>query len=166
MNVIEAKLFQSRYTDESHLALWVDNEPLDRLLDRWVPGQEIEGLVPAWLEWMIDRNEQDVAQSRMRLPREGCVRVPLLMCPDDLDFSCSIVIADLEASESTVKWRRLGYDQTASNDPEKIGRDVRWFDGLTELCFERSQYQRCIQLFVDENKKAQQGGHAKTGPQA
>ncbi|MGJ8639891.1 MAG: hypothetical protein ACSHYA_10890 [Opitutaceae bacterium] len=153
MNTIAAEPFQSLYAHEPHLALWVDGIPLDQLLDRRIPNQDLEGLVPAWLEWMLNEQDQAVAQSRMLLPSKGDVRVSLLMCPDDLDFSCSIVVADLEATETKVMWNRLGYDKTRSHESNEIGADVDWFKELAPFCFQRSQYERCILEFKDENQR-------------
>lgn len=154
MNTITARPFKSRYVDEPHLTIWIDGEPLDQFLEARVSGKNLDGLVPAWLEWMLDEKDQKVAQSRMLLPPEGKVRVPILMCPDDLDFSCSLVIADLEAVGDEVKWNRLGYDQTKSLVPDAIGTEVVWFDGVSPLRFKRAEYENCIQAFQHENQKA------------
>jgi hypothetical protein len=37
------------------------------------------------------------------------------MCPDDCDLSCILIIAEVESTDSTVTWHRLGVDVTGSN---------------------------------------------------
>lgn len=125
----------------------IDGEPLDQVLDRACPGLELNGLVPTWLDWMNDDADQEVAHERMEPPTAGRLRVPLLICPDDLDFSCTTVIADLIGASATVEWTRLGLDRTKSLKADDVGRDVEWFDGVGPMTFERGDYEACVRTF-------------------
>ena len=80
-------------------------------------------------------------------PRPGEIqRVPLLACPDDLDFSGTLVIAEVSSTEAEVVWERLGMDITHSLEPEEVGREVDWFE-IPALRFPRAQYLECVNSF-------------------
>jgi len=145
MNRIEANLVRSEFVPEPHLAILIDGEPLDRLLDSFCSG--LLGLIPAWLDWMYDAAEQRVAHDRMRLPSDGHIIAPVLICPDDLDFSCTTVVAEVRATETFVEWTRLGLNRTESSDPEEIGGDVGWLEGVGPMRFPRAEYESCVDAF-------------------
>lgn len=157
MNRIEAAPVRTKFASEPHLAILVDGEPLDELLHRVCPDLDLSGLIPAWLDRMIDDSDQQVARDRMAPPAEGRLRVLLLICPDDLDFSCSTVIADVIASEAEVEWTCLGLDRTESHSSDDIGRDVEWFNEVGPMRFARSEYDACVAAFRAEQAKAQSG---------
>jgi len=130
--------------------IFVDDVPLDELLAKLEPDSESVGLVPAWLPWLVDEAEQAVVRERMMPPAVGNVAVPILVCPDDLDFSCSLVIADLEAQPDRILWRRMGFDSTDPTDPVRVGENVNWFGGMPVLTFCRNDYEDCVRAFQEE----------------
>jgi hypothetical protein len=43
------------------------------------------------------------------LPDVGCTGyAPVLICPDDLDLGCSVVMAEVVAEPTVIRWDRLG----------------------------------------------------------
>ena len=152
MNSIRAAMHQTRFASEPHLMIFIDDVPLGELLERIAPDIHPAGLVPAWLGWMIEDREQEVTWERMVPPAQGKARVPVLVCPDDLDFSCSLVVADLEAQPDRVLWLRMGLDATESNDPACVGEQVHWFEGMPALTFRREDYEACVKAFQVEAK--------------
>ncbi len=79
----------SKYIAEPHELLAVDGTPLDVLLDAACPGRGLLGLVPALLDWLSDPAERALVRARI-LPTIGSSAIaPVLMCPDDLDLSCT-----------------------------------------------------------------------------
>ncbi len=96
---------------------------------------------------MYDSREQEVVYERMR-PIEGVsARVPILMCPDDLDFSCSLIIAEVMPVGDLVRWLRLGIDKTMTIDPKEVGKEVSWFEELHPMAFDRTDYEACVREF-------------------
>lgn len=152
MNSIEAKLVKTPYVENDHLMIWVDGEPFRQFFENQSTGHSILGLVPTWLNWMIDEREQEIVHARM-IPTIGSSRVPILMCPDDLDFSCSLVVADVLATEHEVHWNRIGYEKGQSIDPNDVGNDVRWIEEFTPLHFRRSDYETCVRAFLRQNQE-------------
>jgi len=133
--------------------IFIDGVPFGELLEKYAPDIGAAGLVPTWLGWMIEEREQAVAWERMVPPAAGKVRVPVLMCPDDLDFSCSLVIVDLEAEPGRILWSRTGLDATQSDDPAQVGDRVNWFEGMPALSFRRDDYEACVKAFQKEAER-------------
>ncbi len=69
------------------------------------------------------------------------------MCPDDCDFPCTIVVAEIECYNDTVKWHKIGLDITKDWKAESIGSEVKWFDKLPSLEFSKAQYSSMINTF-------------------
>lgn len=144
--MIRAADYNSKFSTEPHLNLWIDGEPMQEWLHRLVPEAGMEGLVPAWLGWLNDPAEREIVRQRM-VPRSGeTQRVPLLVCPDDLDFSCTVVIAEVTATEDEVIWERLGLDTSRSEDPSEVGSQVDWF-AIPAIRFPRGEYLECVKSF-------------------
>lgn len=64
------------------------------------------GLCPAWnldLEWRGD------VRFVWKLIEMDYVPLPLLLCPDDRDFTCIVIVAAVEKTEDFVYWNRIGY---------------------------------------------------------
>ena len=71
--------------------------------------------------------------------------VPILVCPDDLDFSCIVVVCEVKYMETSVQWKRIGIDTTGI--PNYIGKDIEWFRMIPLLEFPLNQYQNCLNGF-------------------
>lgn len=144
---MEARVTKKRYAGAPHLVIEVDDVPLNVTLDMALPSRQLVGLVPALLDWLSDPIERAVVWDRI-LPNHGnSAHAPILMCPDDCDLWCSVVIADVFHENQSVWWRRLGVDCTKEDLPSSVGTNVEWIDGLGPYCFALSDYQRCIASF-------------------
>jgi len=145
-NHIAATIGQSAYAG-AHLLLLVDGEPLDALLDRLAPGRELKGLVPTLLG-CESQTESSTVHARI-VPASGVTTLaPVLMCPDDRDFSCTLVIAEVTGGDDFVEWRRLGLDITAGDaPPELVGAQVEWFHGVGPFRFARIEYVNAVRVF-------------------
>ena len=150
MNRLDAIDATSKYVSERHKVLVLDGIPLDVLLDTVRPDLSLIGLVPTLLDWFDFPKEQALVWQRI-LPPTGCVAVaPVLMCPDDRDLWCSVVVAEVSPEESVVWWRRLGLDMSKSNPedmPDAVGTSVEWFSGVGPFCFCRADYEKCLAEF-------------------
>ena len=74
------------------------------------------------------------------------------MCPDDNDFSCTLIVAEIENCGKTIKWNRLGVDKTTEYNAEKVGSKVEWFEKINGLEFTKSEYE----IMLTEFKKQYQ----------
>lgn len=152
INSLTVKQGKSKYCPDEHLILFLDGIPLDFFLCEKFPKLNLEGLVPTFLNWM-DVSENEVIWKRC-LPKQGeIVRVPILMCPDDLDFYCTIIIAETMADHDSIFWKRLGIDASKIKISESVGEKVKWFKNVGPFHFDREAYIECLEKFrIDESK--------------
>ena len=149
MNKISAVLDKSDYEGYwDYLNYNIDNYWLDEKLDELFPDNMYKGLIPTLVYWMEIEKEKKVVWERI-LPKENQTTLcPILMCPDDNDFSCTIIIAEITNQKNRViKWKRLGLDKTQEYEAEKIGTSVEWFLKFEELEFEYNEYIQMVENF-------------------
>lgn len=150
MNRLEVFEAPSKYIDEPHKVLAVDGSPLDEILDAARPGCNLLGLVPALLDWLSDPEERRLVRERISPTIGGSAIAPLLLCPDDLDLSCTVVVVEVVREASVVWWRRIGLDATKAMSGHMacvIGDRVDWIDEVGPFCFETAAYERCLAAF-------------------
>lgn len=144
MNRIEAVLAKSKFVDEPHLVIMVDGVPLDELIDAALPGANLAGSVSSLLGWF--RNDEDNLVPWQRiLPETGCTGyAPILICPDDLDLSCGVVMVEVVAERDVIRWDRLGLDASRSG---AVGAYIRWAPAPGPYVFTRAGYELCLSAF-------------------
>ena len=153
LNVLTAERRTTLFAGEQ-LILLLDGIALDGLLDSLAKGREMIGLLPT-LAGSIDRAEAAIVERRF-LPPDGEITItPLLMCPDDLDFSCTLVVTEAISRSDLVEWKRIGIDQSAWNaDPElRIGQRVDWLSGIRPFRFARGDFVRILAAFDAERSR-------------
>jgi hypothetical protein len=144
MNRIEAVLARSKFVDEPHLVIMVDGVPLDELVDAALPGSNLAGSVSSLLGWFANEEDNAVPWQRI-LPEVGCTGyAPILICPDDLDFWCSVVMVEVVAERDVIRWDRLGLDASSGGT---VGACIRWVQSPGPYVFSRAEYERCLAAF-------------------
>jgi len=148
MNSIKGILDKSDYEIyDDFLNFQVDGYWLDEKLEELYPGKMYKGTVPTLLFWMEIEKEREIVWDRI-LPNERQKTIcPILMCPDDADFSCTLIDAEIENTGTAIKWNKIGIDQTKEFEPEKIGSTVEWFDKVEPLEFKISEYKNMLNEF-------------------
>jgi len=137
VNRIEAIRAPSKFVSEPHLIIAVAGVPLDVALG-------VEGLVSSLLGWFHDDADCTVPWQRI-LPDAGCTGyAPVLICPDDLDLDCSVVMAEVVAESTVIRWDRLGYNATPHG---AVGSWVRWEASWGPYRFDRAEYEACLTAF-------------------
>ncbi len=128
---------------EPSLTYLIDGQPLQIMIREASGDDSMLGLVSPWLGNLYSDKEQAIVNAKLDLRSAESCRVPVLVCSDDLDLACTVVIADVFVDEKFVKWKQIGIDATPSTNPEDIGRIIERIDGLPELKFRRNQYEAC-----------------------
>lgn len=132
---------------DDYINFLIDGCWLDEKLEELYPGNGYKGTVPTLLFWMEIEEERKLVWKRI-LPKNGEKTIcPILMCPDDADFSCTIILAEIENTGSTIKWNKIGLDQTKVFEIEKIGTTVNWFEKVQPLEFKLNDYLDMINDF-------------------
>ncbi|NCD70186.1 hypothetical protein [Mucilaginibacter agri] len=158
MNHIVAQIDESDYQIYSDfLNISLDGQFLDEYLEVLYPGEAYKGTIPTLLFSMEIEAESEVVWRRI-LPELNAKTVcPILMCPDDRDFSCTIVVAEIECLNDTIVWHKMGLDISQNHQPEFIGSSVRWFEKVPSFQFSTLDYLAMINAFKIqfENDKAE-----------
>ena len=124
MNTLEIKVIpvSENYRNQCFI---IDDIPLHEYLIKWYqengwgeiqqPIAPVDDLAVTW-DASFD-HDGDARFMRFLLEKDS-VNLPLLSCPDDLDFSCVVIIAEVEKTEDHVYWKRIG----------KINHSIEIFD--------------------------------------
>jgi hypothetical protein len=155
VNTLDAEARCSKFVDEPHVVVLLDGVPLDIFLAK-ATAFDSEGLVSTLDGCLVNSEDRQLVRSRA-LPPEGTTSVlPLLVCPDDLDFDCTTVVAEVTHLNGVVQWRRFGQGAPEVLDGRSADLGiwaVEWFDGVGPFSFTVENYraflQRCDELKVE-----------------
>lgn len=149
VNRIQGLLDKSDYGYWDYINYHIDGYWLDEKLEELYPGNMYQGLIPTLVYWM-ERNDEKIVVWKRILPEEGETAIcPVLMCPDDNDFSCTLIVAEICNCDGVVQWKRIGLDKTEQWDAEKVGIIVDWFDRVPALNFDKKEYLVMVASFKD-----------------
>jgi len=140
MNQIEAKIDKSDYEIyPDFLNILIDNIWLDELLQN-CKRDAIKGTIPTLCFGMEDCRQEEVVWQRF-FPETGETMIcPILMCPDDNDFDCICIVAEIHNNGQTIMWQRIGDDGSDITDAKNVGTNVKWFQDFQRLEFSIADY--------------------------
>lgn len=147
MNTISIIIAKPKFASTEQPVLAIDGTPVYN----WVKLQifdhdgndEAYSLVPAQT-WLYNENESSIAWKLLEPTYEGSTIVPLLVCPDDMDLNCTVVVVEQVVKEQTVEWRRFGL---CTNHMNGVITSVNWSDGAQNAAFNRTQFQDSVEEF-------------------
>jgi hypothetical protein len=143
MNRLSVESFQSKHCLEPHPVLTIDGQPLDLWLVERTGQVRIEGLYPLVLSDRWPENTA-LAWHRLRPRRQGQhVTVPLLVCPDCLDFGCTTLVVQQQKMADAVVWHRFGVCSSAHH--LRLGQEVTWFDRAVSARFGLEAFGAAVQ---------------------
>ncbi len=149
MNNIAATPFKSKYATSEHLVIFVDGKPLDIYLEEILGLDALEGLVPA-MSWLLSPDDLAAVEKQVFSPEYPVFGLPILICPDDMDFHCTTVVAECAIQEETVIWSRVGFSKTSSIEDITTPINIDWFQGVPKLIFRKEDYLTCFKALKDE----------------
>ena len=134
MNAIAVKPMQTPYGyKEQHLM--IDGLFLPYYVDSYAKASEegyfkgalsLLGLYPAWGKDLLHRGEIRFIWNL--IDREEPVVLPLLVCEDDLDLSCIVIVAFVRKGADIVYWDRIGF---VSREEWKLQQEI--YSGILHL---------------------------------
>jgi hypothetical protein len=71
--------------------------------------------------------------------------VPLLMCPDDVDFSCSVIVVEQSVTAELIAWERFGFAMDQPHD--QVGATVKWFQASCKAEFSKLEFVSALASF-------------------
>ena len=139
MNTLEIK--RLKIPSEYETAVFViDGRPLYEYLKEWANGDEQLLYKPDMLaiSWTDDYDfEGDSRFMKFVLAQDKAI-TPILSCPDDFDFSCSVVVADVEKRDDVVIWRRIGsVNHSKENLEEEKRHGILYLNSYTDEDWEK-----------------------------
>ncbi|MBU3012300.1 hypothetical protein KO506_12865 [Polaribacter vadi] len=147
MNTIKVEIDKSEYNADDFANYRIDNFWLDEKLEELYPEKFYGGTIPTLLFGMEIPKEKEVVHKRI-LPNENEISIcPILMCPDDCDFSCTLIVAEIQNCGNIIKWNKIGIDRTTEFEAEKVGSKVEWFDKLNGFEFTKIEYDQMLAEF-------------------
>jgi hypothetical protein len=158
LNKIEAILDKSDYEIyDDFMNFRIDDFWFDEKLDELIPKKKYKGLIPTLNACLYLNNEIEVVSNRILPKLNETLICPILMCPDDCDFSCTLIVAEIVNNGNIIQWKRVGLDQSENWEAEKVGSEVDWFNNLPVMNFKYSEYLTMldnfkIQLEIDRIK--------------
>ena len=147
MNTITTALDQSDYEIyDDFLNIQIDGNWLDELLGKHCE-KYIKGLIPTLLFYLEPNTDQSVVWNLI-LPKPHQKTIcPILMCPDDCDFYCTLIMVEVEHTGTSIRWNRFGLDQTQNYPLVAIGSTVDWYSKQISFEFPLVSYQNMLTQF-------------------
>lgn len=144
MNNIDVKNIKTCY-DYSENYWVIDGKAITYYLDEWIRTYNVEilknmgsmlGLLPAWggkLEWQW---ENDFIWELIDSMEE--LNVPLLVCEDDCDLSCIVIMVHIRKTIDKVLWERIGsLDHSKENRIQMQKSGILCLEAYTEEDWEK-----------------------------
>lgn len=151
MNTLEIKRLKIP-SDYETAVFVIDGRPLYEYLKEWAYGDEQLLYKPDMLAicW-TDNYDFDADARFMRYCLEQQhANVPILSCPDDFDFSCTVIVAEVEKTEDRVLWKRIGcIDHSAWNLEDERKSGVLFIEKYTD-----DDWNKYGNTFVFENTES------------
>ena len=143
MNHIEVQSIQTPYGYKENF--WViDGKALPEYLNMWASESQdaylksidsFFGLCPAWSKELDFKGD---IRFVWKLVGMDSAVLPLFLCEDDLDFSCIVIVVEVEKTKDFVYWRRIGYVLHENEDFEEEKKcGILYLDSYSDADWEK-----------------------------
>lgn len=107
MNKIKAKQASSFGRDV--LTIFVDDKPLGEIIKAHISDSLYKDL---WCAWLLEKNSEPWEQHANYIwtltdDKHNC-NLPILLCPCDMDFWCTVVVTQVRFCDDIVVWEKFG----------------------------------------------------------
>lgn len=146
INKISTRTFLNTFSRKNFYVIEIDGRPVEDMILEVCPILK-KGIVPTLLNWLEDEGERKVVWDRV-IPDQGKTsRLPILMCSEDLDFWCTLIMVEVETDGNIIYWNRFGLENSDAQEPNEIGKSIEWFSGLPRYSFDKSEYENVLSKF-------------------
>lgn len=85
------------------------------------------------LIWLIHDEEEALAKRRFAPGEDGTsTLVPLLVCSDDMDFDCTVLMVEQVVADAVITWERFGLSVSGGLE---VGVRTRWMADCQPVSF-------------------------------
>ena len=121
--------------------LAIDEVPIEQWMACHIDDPEVSQLGLS-LMWLLDEEEDALAERRFAPGEDGTsTLVPLLVCSDDMDFNCTVLMTEQVIDGGEVHWRRFGW--SASGGLE-VGVSTYWIADSKPVSFALSDFTNAL----------------------
>lgn len=141
---IHADYHQAKFNRSTSAWLFIDNLPIEQWLNNHLeyPDLDMNGLS---LLWLLDEEEDALAQRRFVPSDDGTsTPVPLLVCSDDMDFNCLVLMTEQVIDGDTLHWRRFGLSVSSGLE---VGISTRWDVEDRPVSFSLAEFRKALEDF-------------------
>lgn len=105
-------------------------------------------MIPTIIDWVCDLKVKECIKGRFNSESKEVV-LPVLMCPDDCDLSCTVIVVNVIKADGYIIWKQVGIDMSTREDMllgcDGIGSVPlnRWFALMKTkklICFSKSNH--------------------------
>lgn len=144
MNTISAILHQAKYASSEQPVMAVDGVPIYQWITSRIFDQDgtdtTSDLVPAQV-WLMDDAPRKLAWKLLVPVEDSSTVVPLLVCPDDMDLHCTVIVVEQVVDKDLVIWKRFG---RGVNHLNGIVTSVDWSGTEQSAMFSRDQFEKAV----------------------
>ena len=149
MNKIEIRnhFLSSGYETKT---FFIDGRPLYEYINQWLAENQelLQSITPTddlAICWTDDYDfEGDSKFMRYILNQDHAI-TPIFICPEDFDFSCIVIVADVIKKDNRVIWRRIGTVNHSNESFEKEKRSgLLYVDSYSKEDWAEELYHRRI----------------------
>ncbi|GED72991.1 hypothetical protein BRE01_66930 [Brevibacillus reuszeri] len=143
VNKIEVESLKSAHCEAEHHTIVIDGTPLDLLLHSQYTSDNLLGMIPTIIDWVDEPKEKEFLKKRFNSEDKEVI-LPVLMCPDDCDLLCTVIVANVVKTDEYIIWKQVGIDR--SNEEfrqlgyDGIGTTVDWLEKIPPMTFENTIY--------------------------
>jgi len=96
---------------------------------------------------MMNEHENRIAWELLKTTesKECSTIVPLLICPDDLDYTCTVIVVEQIQKDTQVIWKRLGIGVNAIDG---VVTAVQWINEKPILEFSRDEFDNSVAKLI------------------
>ena len=154
-NKISTKTCFNPFTKSNYYIIEVDGMSLEKIVLDKCNEDITPGLVPTLLNWLSDLEEREVVWSRTLPEEKKKANLPILMCSEDIDLWCTLIIAEVEVDKDYVYWNKFGLEVSDAETPQEIGKEVKWYKDIPPMIFSRKEYEELLnrfKIYLDDSK--------------
>lgn len=139
MNTLETKkiLISKGYENECFI---IDGIPFYEYWIKWYQKSDWEEIQQPLapiddlaITWTASFDNDGDARFMRWLFKKDKLNLPILSCPDDLDFSCIVIVAEVEKIDKYVLWKRIGkVNHSIENFEEEKEHGIVFVDNYSD----------------------------------
>lgn len=126
--------------------LTIDGQGIEKWLSAHLGFERLE-LLGLSLMWLLDEEEDRLANQRIVPHEDGTSTiVPLLVCSDDMDFDCTVLVVEQVIKGNTVQWERFGWSLSPGME---VGISTRWEFEAQPVRFDLDEFRAALEKFAE-----------------